>query len=193
MIRFWDFDVTSSSARQPVFSLYGDHDKLDALTSITTTEEDNDYFVTGDTAGCMKMWDFTNFNFRVDYTSENIVERWFIQTHKRVINCIQIVSVNREDGAELFIVSSSNDHNIHLTRFTDGVHIGQFGQDSMWNINDLSAFSNRQPKYTRSWLAKVFFIYINDISLRKSAALIGRRRPSVSGPTQRAALRRKAP
>ena len=53
------------------------------------------------------------------------------------------------------MVSSSNDHNIHLTRFIDGVHIGQFGQDSMWNIHDLSAFNSRLPKYTRSWVTKM--------------------------------------
>jgi|Laugresu1bdmlbdd_1035124.scaffolds.fasta_scaffold65030_2 WD40 repeat protein len=60
-IRFWDFDVTS--AKQPVHILYGDHDKLDSLTAIATTD-DNNYIVTGDTAGCMKCWDFTGFKFR---------------------------------------------------------------------------------------------------------------------------------
>jgi hypothetical protein len=35
------------------------------------------------------------------------------------------------------------------------VHIGQFGQDSMWNIHDLTAFQNRRPNYTRSWLLKL--------------------------------------
>lgn len=75
MIRFWDFDP--SSARQPVFTLYGDHDKLDSLSTITSTQ-DNNHIITGDTSGNMKMWDFTNFTFRVDHTSENIVEKWFI-------------------------------------------------------------------------------------------------------------------
>ena len=119
-IRFWDYDVTS--ARQPVFTLYGDHEKLDSLTAIAASE-DNNYLITGDTAGCMKLWDFSNFTFRVDHNSDKIIEKWFIQAHKRVINCIQIVELDKDDG-EKFIVSSSNDHNIHLTRFSDGVHIG---------------------------------------------------------------------
>lgn len=85
MIRFWDFDPTNT--RQPVFTLYGDHEKLDALSSIATTL-DNKYLVTGDTAGCMKMWDFSRFQFRVHHTSDYIDERWFIQAHRRVINCI---------------------------------------------------------------------------------------------------------
>ncbi len=74
--------------------------------------------------------------------------------HRRVINCINIVEINHGEDAEKekFIVSSANDHNIQLTRFKDGVHIGQFGQDSMWNIHDLSAFNGREPRYTRSWL-----------------------------------------
>ena len=150
-IRFWDFDVTAS--RQPVFTLYGDHDRLDSLSTIATTE-DNNWLITGDTTGNMKMWDLTDHKFRVDLTSDNIREVWFIQVHRRVINCINIVEISHgEDGEkEKFIVSSANDHNIQLTRFSDGVQIGQFGQDSMWNIHDLSAFKYRIPRFTRSWI-----------------------------------------
>ena len=159
MIRFWDYNV--SSTRQPVFTLYGAHEKVDSLSAIATTE-DNNYLITGDTAGCMKMWDFNDFTFKVDHTSDNIVERWFIQSHKRVINCLQIVKVKGGENGEgqKFIVSSSNDHNILMTRFEDGLHIGQFGQDSMWNIYDLSAFNGRVPYYTRSWLAKVRYLLL---------------------------------
>lgn len=69
-IRFWDFDVTSG--RQPIFTLYGDHDKLDSISAISTTE-DNKYIVTGDTGGNMKMWDLNNHRFRVDLTSDKII------------------------------------------------------------------------------------------------------------------------
>lgn len=148
-IRFWNFDITKG--RQPVFTLHGDHERLDSLSAIATTM-DNNFLVTGDTAGCLKMWDLTNFRYSIDHTSENIIEKWFIQAHRRVINCIQVVEIEKQADGEKFIVSSSNDHNVHLTRFSDGVHIGQFGQDSMWNIHDLSAFNNRPPRYTRSWM-----------------------------------------
>ena len=74
-IRFWDFDVTAS--RPPVFTLYGDHDRLDSLSTIATTE-DNNWLITGDTTGNMKMWDLTNHKFRVDLTSDNIREAWYI-------------------------------------------------------------------------------------------------------------------
>lgn len=75
MIRFWDYDITDS--KQPVFTLYGDHDKLDSLTAIATTE-DNKYLITGDTAGCIKKWDLSKFKFGEHMTSESIVECWFI-------------------------------------------------------------------------------------------------------------------
>jgi hypothetical protein len=70
-----------------VFTFYGDHEKLDALSAIATTN-DNKFIITGDTAGCMKMWDFSRFQFRIHHTSDNISEKWFIQAHRRVINCI---------------------------------------------------------------------------------------------------------
>ncbi len=62
----------------------------------------------------MKLWDFTDHKFRVDLTSDNIHQVWFIQVHRRVINCINIVEIGHGDGGEKekFIVSSSNDHNV---------------------------------------------------------------------------------
>ena len=135
--------------------MFGAHEKLDSLTAIATTS-DNNFLVTGDTAGSMKLWDITDFKFRIEHNSDNIIELWFIQVHKRVINGLEVVELvsGEDDKPRKFIVSCSNDHNIHLTRF-DGVHIGQFGQDSMWNIHDLTAFDKRKPNYTRSWLLKV--------------------------------------
>lgn len=69
-IRFWDFDVTAG--RQPVFTLYGDHEKLDSLSAIATTD-DNNWLITGDTSGNMKLWDLTDHRFRVDLTSDKII------------------------------------------------------------------------------------------------------------------------
>ena len=36
----------------------------------------------------MKLWNFTDFTFREDHTSDNIKIEWFIQAHKTVINSI---------------------------------------------------------------------------------------------------------
>lgn len=91
-----------------------------------------------------------NFKFKEDHSSENIKTEWFIIAHKSVINSIQIVEGEQFDQ-DRFIITASNDHNIHLHRLSNGVLIGQFGQESMWNIHDLSAFEKRRPKYVRSW------------------------------------------
>jgi hypothetical protein len=57
--------------------LYADHEKLDSLTAIAC-DDDNDFIVTGDTAGCMKLWDISKHRFRVDLTSEKMKPLWFI-------------------------------------------------------------------------------------------------------------------
>ena len=56
---------------------------------------------------------------------------------------------------EKFIVSASNDNNIHLHRLADGVRIGYFGQKPGWNIHDLSAYANKKPKFVREWYLKL--------------------------------------
>jgi len=37
----------------------------------------------------------------------------------------------------------------------NGVYIGYFGQTPVWNINDMSAYDNRKPKYVRDWYLKL--------------------------------------
>ena len=83
------------------------------MTAIAT-DEDNDFLVTGDTAGCMKLWDISQHRFKLDLTSEKMNQLWFIQAHGRcAINGIQVVPImHGEDESEKFIVSCANDHNI---------------------------------------------------------------------------------
>ena len=120
-LRFWDFDVAGS--KQPVFTLYGEHEKNDSLSAVATTL-DNDYLITADTSGAMKLWNFSDFTFKEDHTSDKIKIEWFIQAHKTVINSIQLVE---QFDTDKFIITASNDHNIHLHRFSNGVLLGQFG------------------------------------------------------------------
>jgi len=84
-IRFWDFDITGQ--KQPVFTFYGDHHKDDSISAVATTL-DNDYIITGDTSGCLKLWNIMNFRFREDHSTENIKVEWFIIAHKSVVNSI---------------------------------------------------------------------------------------------------------
>ena len=150
-MRFWDFDVPGS--KQPVFTLYGEHEKIDSLSAVGT-DLDNDYLVTGDTSGCLKLWNFRDFHFKEDHTTDNIKVEWFIQAHKSIINSIQIVEGDQFKEGK-FIITASHDHNIHLHRFESGVFIGQFGQESMWNIHDLGAFEKRRPKFVRAWIQRL--------------------------------------
>lgn len=119
-IRFWDFDITGT--KQPVQTLYADHQKEDSVTAVAATN-DNNYIVTGDTSGCLKLWNFNDFKFREDHTAEHIKTEWFIIAHKSVINSIQIVE-GEQFKEDMFIITASNDHNIHLHRLSNGVFIG---------------------------------------------------------------------
>lgn len=58
-IRFWDLWEISAS-NQPIFTMYADHPKGESISAISTTH-DNDYILTGDTAGQMKLWNFKDF------------------------------------------------------------------------------------------------------------------------------------
>jgi WD40 repeat protein len=118
-LRFWDlYDMSSSS--QPTFLMYADHPKGDSITALGTTTN-NDYVLIGDTSGNLKLWNFQDFVFGKDHTSENIHVEWFITAHKSMINSIQICEAFNTDN---FIVTASNDHNIFLHRLSNGVFIG---------------------------------------------------------------------
>ena len=67
--------------------MYGDHAKEDSISAITASKK-NTYIITGDTAGCLKLWNFEDFKFREDHTTDNIKVEWFIVAHKTIINSI---------------------------------------------------------------------------------------------------------
>lgn len=85
LLRFWDFDITG--VKQPVFTMYGEHARDDSISAVATSL-DNNYIVTGDTAGCIKLLNFSDFKFREDHTIDNIKVEWFIIGHKTVINSL---------------------------------------------------------------------------------------------------------
>lgn len=39
-----------------------------------------------------------------------------------------------------------------LHRLSNGVKIGQFGQDELWNIYDMTNYEKIRPKYYNEWL-----------------------------------------
>ena len=40
-----------------------------------------------------------------------------------------------------------------LHRLSNGVRIGQFAQDDLWNIYDMAPYEKVKPKYVREWLS----------------------------------------
>jgi len=104
----------------PLWVMKADHLPGDSVTACATTK-DNNYLVTADTSGNMKMWDFTRFKFGVDHKLDKIKVKWFITAHKQVINTVDIVE---EFVQDTYIVTASNDFNIHLYQFSTGAFLG---------------------------------------------------------------------
>ena len=55
-LRFWNLNELGD--QRPTFKIYCKHPEDDGLTAIATTK-DNDYLITGDTSGQMKLWDIS--------------------------------------------------------------------------------------------------------------------------------------
>ena len=101
---------------------------------------------------------------------------WFVNAHRSTINSVEIVEqkddiYNEEDSddaaielpenmapeerkpwPDLFVLTASSDWDILLHRLSNGVKIGQFAQDNLWNIYDMTPYENIRPNYVRDWL-----------------------------------------
>ena len=54
---------------------------------------------------------------------------------------------------DCFVLTAGQDWDILLHRLSNGVRIGQFAQDDLWNIYDMTPYEKVRPKYVREWLA----------------------------------------
>jgi len=57
----------------------------------------------------------------------------------------------RNSSGEIFIISSSDDCNILLHRLSNGVKIGQLGQEKLWDIYNMSPYIGVKPNYVKYW------------------------------------------
>ena len=55
---------------------------------------------------------------------------------------------------DCFVLTAAQDWDILLHRLSNGVRIGQFAQDDLWNIYDMTPYEKIKPKYVREWLAE---------------------------------------
>lgn len=58
----------------------------------------------------------------------------------------------RKPWPDIFILTASQDWNILIHRLSNGVKIGQFAQEQLWNIFDMSPYEGVRPNYVREWL-----------------------------------------
>ena len=87
-LRFWNLNELDDP--RPTFKFKVKHPVEDGLSAISTSVE-NDLFITGDTSGCMKLWDVSEVDFDNQETSNFFLEKYFIIAHKATINTIQVV------------------------------------------------------------------------------------------------------
>lgn len=125
------------------------------------------------------MFNFSRVDFCSNETREQklakISDPWFINAHKKMISSIEIIEQSDEpmeedsddENIELpeglapeervpwpdcFVLTASVDQDILLHRLSNGVKIGQFYQDDLWNIYDMSAYEKIRPRYDKYWL-----------------------------------------
>jgi len=85
MLRFWNLDGASDGT--PTFKFHCKHPDDDGTTAIATTK-DNDYLITGDTSGQMKLWDISEVDLDNQSTENFFLEKYFIIAHRATINTI---------------------------------------------------------------------------------------------------------
>lgn len=149
-------------------------DNEDQLTGIAITEA-NDQLVTTDTAGRIKMFDCSkikDWRTETDHASK-IKVIYFINAHRSLISSVEMVEKKPEtDDAfafdassdfegipdepyvpwpDRFILTASQDNNILLHRLSNGVLVGQFGQENYWNIYDMTPYDGVMPNFERNW------------------------------------------
>lgn len=103
-----------------------------AGNAINATDSENDYLITGDTDGAVKVWSIKNYLTSVDEHPATepppLHASW--QTHGDTINCIETCTRNNR----LLVITASSDCSVSLNDI-DGNHIGEFGQDNHWRID----------------------------------------------------------
>lgn len=152
-LRFWSIQKLDDG-KMPCFRFKTNHPDDDNLTAMAVTE-DNEYVITGDTQGQIKLWDISKVDLEDQSTDKYFLEIYFIAAHRSMIN--QISVVEEFDGviSERLIISASHDCNINLHRLTNGVKIGQFGQSTAWNLKDMSVYDKKRPNYVRQWYLRL--------------------------------------
>ncbi|XP_051874572.1 WD repeat-containing protein 49-like [Pristis pectinata] len=107
----------------------------DALSIIMTVDKKNNYLITGDMNGCIKVWNIQDYC--LNYSDVVITQLPpMVAATQPHSDCINHLETCVQDG-RLLIVSASADCSIVLSDISGSV-IGVFGQDEHWRIGKCS-------------------------------------------------------
>lgn len=87
-LRFWDLNELGD--QKPSFKFHCKHPEDDGISAIATTK-DNNFLITGDTSGQMKLWDISDVDFDNQKTENFFLEKYFIIAHRSTINTITVI------------------------------------------------------------------------------------------------------
>ena len=152
-MRFWDLDDLQSQ-KGPVFKFHARHTNEvypDQLTGLAITKQlNNDRCVTSDTAGRIKMFNFSRVDFlntalSFEEKEAQVGVPWFINAHRKLITSIEVVEQSEDTFADeedldllpedlrpeqrvpwpdSFVLTASMDWDILMHRLSNGVKIG---------------------------------------------------------------------
>ncbi|KAM9425879.1 cilia- and flagella-associated protein 337-like [Pholidichthys leucotaenia] len=115
----------------------------ECVLSLSSDQHKNTILVSGDTAGCLQMWDISSYGLNIQHESSceppPLLQSW--KAHKGALVHVDILEV---DGRTL-ILSASVDGPAGLWT-KDGDHVGFFGQEAIWNIIDVYQRVELQPQ-----------------------------------------------
>ncbi|XP_075034068.1 cilia- and flagella-associated protein 337-like [Mixophyes fleayi] len=111
--------------------------KVDESVFGLTSDESNSVLVSGDTAGCIQVWDISQYGFQATDQAEErrppVLFSW--SAHDSTVVSVEHFVF----GTDPFIISGSSDRTAKLWT-CDGKLVGVFGQSRNWNLRNQSTF-----------------------------------------------------
>ncbi|XP_029141131.1 WD repeat-containing protein 49 [Protobothrops mucrosquamatus] len=138
-VRFWN------TQRSKLLAEFEAHSGVGSI--IMTTEKRNQYLITADLVGWLKIWDIKDYCFVV---GENFITQppALLRSFQAHEDCITSLESCWQNNC-LFIVTSSTDRSIILMDIS-GIPFGIFGQEEHWGIrNHVPALSEREKDTQR--------------------------------------------
>ncbi|XP_074661966.1 cilia- and flagella-associated protein 337-like isoform X2 [Tubulanus polymorphus] len=135
-VRLWNTSTSSLLAEFVAHTQVG--------SVIMAIDETDEYLVTGDVDGLVKVWDISEYclyhtSAEPVLTPPPLKAQW--QPHVDIINSIEIF----ERNDRILVLTSSSDCSVALYDI-DGKLIGIFGQEDHWKIEDLSSILAEQQE-----------------------------------------------